>query len=652
MTKEIRDLVRKVDELKLFRFGKDQIRFRLDPLLELEIIEQTGDQIKVLETSQFTNLLFEFYAKKQGFALTEDFQNTISFYKKVRDEFRNEGKVILGITEQMSHFLGLLITKANQEFAENFEAFALGLHKSDDDKFLYELNKAFSISLYQLQIKPGKLKRILIHLIEEVSENVQFNMNLGELTAGIRKFSSSNPKEGKALFKLIEKNPVFSLNVSVLLGLYEKNPTKELIRLQELSKRDDYSVIIAGVIAGATIDNNKQAVELLKILDGIKSKEGLYFINLPRVYVGVINNPNLTSKALKAKAYKKLKWLLTLDDDTKRATVWEMQFIKDDDENIFEVINVMNNEKLDKAFCSSIAQVLDNFSDVAFFFEFLKGYAVNNPYQFNASWFDFPIYKYENSNLTKFSYQLIKLIIDDNGAVRFVGKRILSHMNGNNNGFQFGIDILDLPQLDQIKLWVSLFQENPEPKRILPLLISLRNSKYPLVVESFLCKIEELVESYSYSVIEELKELLDLRDGYNKSIMDRIALKYEEFKENWDRKAKIKELNPGYTQSKISRIFNENYYEKFSEQLDESVHENSVFLNLVTNVTLAKGGGWKHGENKQISELSAVSSSFQLPRNYYISPEKFDWQNRVYYTENWKNEFKEWEAIISSSENT
>jgi hypothetical protein len=47
-------------------------------------------------------------------------------------------------------------------------------------------------------------------------------------------------------------------------------------------------------------------------------------------------------------------------------------------------------------------------------------------------------------------------------------------------------------------------------------------------------------------------------------------------------------------------------------------------------------------------ELGYVSTSFQLPRSYFISPENFDWNFRVLYIKNWKNILKKWEAIISS----
>jgi hypothetical protein len=114
----------------------------------------------------------------------------------------------------------------------------------------------------------------------------------------------------------------------------------------------------------------------------------------------------------------------------------------------------------------------------------------------------------------------------------------------------------------------------------------------------------------------------------------------------------VKELNPLYTQSKLYEIYQEGFGDSLSSNLEDSVEDKSSFLSLFTPVTLAKGGGWKHEKGGQVSQLSSIGTSFQFPREYYIRPETFDFENRVSYTENWENEFKKWEVAISSLGNT
>jgi hypothetical protein len=653
--KDLTKLLEFVIEQKTFSFKESDISFECDFLLENEVLERQPNQIKVGNSLLFTKAFYEHFATKLNFTLTSDFQAAVKFYHKLQEEFKVERKVIMGITEQMRNLLIYLIKRINKEFGVTFEDFALSLKKDDEDGFLYEFNSSFFKCLDELEIEAENLYPTVIHLHEQVDSDVQYNMNLGELTKAIQHYCTQHPDKGVKLLELHhekESEPIVNIHATILAGLYKSNREEELERIKKLVKEDINHVSIACAISAFEPENNSEATNLLDTIDSIKSVAVDYVINLPRLYVNFIANKNVSDSEILKRCFAKLKELLEFDHiGIKQNTLWQLHFVNGYDEEVFKIIDSLNKAPLEENLYKVVNDVLTSFEGQKYFFQFLRGYSVNNKMIFEAKKFEFPISKFKNDNPSNFGKHLIELLIDNDGGIRFIGKRILSHlrvvMHGN---YQFEYDILNLTALEQYKLWVSVFQDSPEPKHSFPLLLPLRKSKYPFVAEAFICKLEQLIEIYTSSVVSVLKEHLDLTNDDDKKLLARIESKYEEFGRYWDKKVKVKELNPLYTQSKLYEIYQEGFGDSLSNSM-ESVEDNSTLLNLFTTVTLAKGGGWKHEQGGQVSQLSTIGASFQFPREYHIRPERFDFENRVSFTENWEYEFKEWEATISSLEN-
>ncbi|WKN43785.1 hypothetical protein [Tunicatimonas pelagia] len=424
--------------------------------------------------------------------------------------------------------------------------------------------------------------------------------------------------------------------------------------IQELVNEEAHHTTIACAVSAFEPENDQEAEELLNLIDNIEPSQEGYLVNLPRVYTNFISNEKINAESIVARCFKKLNWLLNLDIiSVKQNTLWRLQIIEGYDERVFDIINSINDKEFDDRLYKSVSNALCRFEDQKFFFEFLKSYGEKNKRKFDAKNFKHPISAYRTKDLPAFSNHLIGLLIHDKGDLRFIGKMILAHVTiGSGRSFRFGIDILELSALEQTKLWVSIFHDYLEPEVSFPLLMPLRKSKYPIVVESFISKVEELVESYSYSVVKEFKRNVDLDDEDDKMLLKRIETKYQEFSNYWDEKVKVKELNPLFTQAKLFSTFMESYSESISKSMERTKEDNDSLLSMLPVVTLAKGGGWKHQQTGQVSPLSRISTELTLPRECFITPEKLDLRIHIGYLENWKEEFKEWEAILSSSENT
>jgi len=653
LKEDLAELIKYVVEQKTFSFQESDVPFEFEELISQGVLKRQPNQIIVNDSHLFTQALYDYFSSKLNFTLSDDFKTVVDFYNKLQEDFKSEKKVIMGIAEQMRNLLMYLIKSVNKDFGVTFEDFALSLKKDDEDRFLYKFNSSFFKCIEELDIEADKFYPTLIHLYEQVNSDVHYNMNLGELTKGIQCYCRKDFNRGIELLELHNKNntkPIVNIHAAILVGLYHNNRIEEIKRIKELAKKEINHVSIACAISAFNPEGNEEGTNLLDILNDVKSTSVDYLVNLPRIYVNYLRNENITDIDLTKRCFGKIQELLNLTHlRIKQTTLWELHFVDGYDEEVFKIVDSLNEAPFDENLNMVVNDVLTKIEDQKYFFQFLRRYSVNNKMKFESKKFEYPISKFKNDNPIDFSKNLIELLIDNDGEIRFIGKGILSHLRIFIHGnYQFEYDILNLPALEQYKLWVSIFQDSPEPKYSFPLLLPLRKSKYPFVKEAFICKLEELIESYTSSVVTVLKEHLDLTDNKDKKLLERIELKYEEFRKYWDKKVNVKELNPIYTQSKLYEIFQEGFGDSLSSSMEDSVEDNSTFLSMITTITLAKGGGWKHEKGGQVSQLSTIGTSFQIPREYYIRPEKFDFENRISFTDNWQNEFKEWEAIISS----
>ena len=76
-----------------------------------------------------------------------------------------------------------------------------------------------------------------------------------------------------------------------------------------------------------------------------------------------------------------------------------------------------------------------------------------------------------------------------------------------------------------------------------------------------------------------------------------------------------------------------------SKSIDKGARENSLFSILGTDtVQLSKGGGWRFGAKKEISQLGTFGSSFTMPRSYFINPNKYEMEIGFMMRQDWKDE--------------
>lgn len=639
-------LLKVIDEKKL-TFDESFIGLDAKELIRHNyILEHAGHNVYKInyELLEVQSILLDIAEELLEKELPSDIEGSLKFNKeflnKIREPKLNHiwyGRLDKGIRTYI--FIKLRF-EYNLDFIELLKTIA---PQNDRPTEIISLEMYFKDALPHLKYSPKELHEI-IRLLKKDKDNGWHGM-IGEIIGKIVKIDT---KLAEGYYQIVKSNKEYNILQSILPKLYIINRQYYLNESISLLKVAEKNALL--VLSFIPYSYSKEITKVFKLISTYKFIDIKIDSILITFYTRLIEKKK-TSNSIKSKCFKYLKdKLLSKEDNLKIATLWEVRFIEDNDEELFNLINILNDGVIDQKFNSPISDILYGFSDPKYVFDFLIAYAKNNHMYLQKNVYESVIHKLQNENRIQLDKQLINLLIHDDGKVRFIGKRILAHLTIVSNYVGFEYNILKLSIINQYKLWVSIFQEFLEPKHTIPLILPLLKSKHDFIRDSLYYKLEEQLLDYSISLIEELRFRLNNQIDSEKRILKKLETKYLELKEYWDNKTRIKELNPYYTQSKIQRIFAEEMYEKTSSEIENSSSEDFL-RSMFKNTILAKGGGWKQ-ENGSITKLSEFQTSFQLPRRQSISPEKIDLGNGIEVSEDWNKKFKKWESTVLSYKNT
>lgn len=242
--------------------------------------------------------------------------------------------------------------------------------------------------------------------------------------------------------------------------------------------------------------------------------------------------------------------------------------------------------------------------------------------------------EFDEFDSIEFDNMLIDLLTDNNARLRFIAMDIFDNLPYN----KFNINIIELEPIKQYKLWVSLCHTYKEPKHIIPFLIPLLESGSITVKESFVTKLKEYSENYGGHLTEVLEESLDINNQNHQQILKSIVdYMNDYYDKNINVKRNIKELSPYHSSNKILNDFNNFFNKKMRRGINKETDANS-FLGFATTIQLAKGGGWKRGENNEIMKLAKIETSMALPRNYFIDPNRYELEESQEQQIDWKDD--------------
>lgn len=644
----VQDLLKLVLTKKQFRFDINEIQTNHELLLENNVLLLKDTKLEISFSAMFYNELLLHFSPIFSFKLTNEISLTFAFVENVQIALKSDLNVNYGIAQFFKNFRSFLLHYTNTELKEDFSQFIQTLSK-ESEQLLYDFNSAYCNILPYLKIDENLIFSNANHLMKVLQSDVMFNANIGIVGKSLKEYCILNIESGKKLlaYSLSAENNS-NVVTPVLAGIYDSERELMWEELMSLQKQDDNTVSLLLAFSSIGVLNNTEAKWQFEFINSLNHESDIAKINLPRFYVSLINDKNLTDIELKKKCFTKIgDLIISTNQNVRNFVLREMQFIDETSLNTIDVIiKLFRTPDFDHSTMQNIGRIFSSYQHLESFLELLKAYVVIFKKPCDLDNFK-PTLDYFNTNFKEsFSEQIIKLITNNSGGFRNLGHRIIDCIKPHRGKFSFASDLLKLNSITQIKIIVSVFNEVKEPKNSIPLVSPLLKSPYQKIVDTLTWKLELMTEDYGKAVINVLTSELDLTIPANENLINRITKYRIDFYQKIDEKNKIKEFDPVNTHSKYYRLFFENYGKSFNKYAAESHKGKSMFNQLgVKTVILSKGGGWKTNGKDSVSKLGKIEVSFLIPRTSFINPEFYDWEFRTRYIENWENKFKEWEAI-------
>lgn len=243
----------------------------------------------------------------------------------------------------------------------------------------------------------------------------------------------------------------------------------------------------------------------------------------------------------------------------------------------------------------------------------------------------------------EFDHQLILLLIDDDGTMRWTGHEILGILLANINDLLFNFNSKEWAWDQQVRLCISLFDGSIEPKHLLPIITPMIYSEDEVIRQVVGAKLEEYVDEYNGIVVEYLDTNLDHSRQETSMLLEALHAHQDRKTDLWKKKMAVKELHPYLTQGSLMRSYMKEYGRDSQKQFDKSYDQNSILAHLGQQVTLLRGGGWRSEDGKEIHKLTTISASIPLPKRFFVNPDTDEFRYRNSFIRNWKDEFKEWQ---------
>jgi hypothetical protein len=647
--KQIAYLISKVIKDRRFDFELATYGFEYEALVADQIVKLSSEKVTVRNFKAIAVGSLPLFEKLFTFSWSDDADSIMKFYSQIEEHFDGQG-YIAGKHEFSQQILEYLLVEFKIKY--NGDIFKVVQNFTKSDHEIYDFSNSLEETLPKLNLTTDEIIGMLTWLADEIKveqENV-VDLNLPAIGRGLRALCSQKPLQGHELFRkcvVAAPQQLQRFHPSILSGLIDQDITF-LKKVKEIIQHPTLQPTVVCAL-GSTIYNNATPYrKFIDIVESVAAPIENYYLELPRFYTSIIESEYHKDEKLVDYCFDKLISLVKINNKQLHAQVlMQLRNVKNFDQKIGLVLSeLISQNYFDESYVPGISNMFYNHADCASFFQIFRQLALklipNLPLEKMAN--DYRMLR--NKNKSSFDQGLVDLLIDDIGYLRMLGTRMLIRVSMGHNVSGFGYDVLSLPTVSQYKLVITLAEDFHEPNEVLPYFIPLISSAYDLVRELTLHKIEILSENFGQAVVDVLKERLDLSNIIHSESLIRITEYLERFESELDKKRGIKELDPSLTMYKYLKQYHISRDKNMRERMNKETDKNS-FLSFIPTVNLMKGGGWKAPTENKVSKLGTIQTTMRLPREYVLSPQQFDWNRQRAFTENWKNKFDEWEAIIS-----
>jgi len=634
---------------KVFQFNMVELEVGYDELVSKGVLKEKGVLVVIVPSLEFSRTLFFLTSSKLGLNAEKGMIHSLEFVQQVEEYYRSSEKAVIGITQHMSSLFKYLLVEGNIEFESVLEEIIPFFEREKNLNFIRQFNAVFFESLPLLNISTKVIIQIADFVIPKIKTNTEINTSINLLTKAIESLCSDDEKRADEFINtfLTKTSPSQLVFAAAIAGKYHSSKF-EINFLKKLAKEEKNHSPIIAAISALKIDSEIQGSALVDFVESLNLQEERLLIDVPIFFARLIVNKNLAGSNLINRSFYALKSLINNPSiNVKQSSLRSLLIIDGFDLEVGDLLTSLGTDITRKEFGFLIANILSSRKSPKYFFDVVKAYSIFGK-SFPVDLFEYPISHFLNEAANDFSTGVIELLIHDEGSIRLSGSKIIKSASNVYGNFTFAVDLLTLPPLDQYKLWVSVLHSDFDIERALPAVISIRKSQSQFVAEVFKLKLEYEIENYGSIIIEILEDHADPNDTDDNELLARLKLKNEHVIEKLKLKSAISEFNPYLTQSKLINSFNNTWGAKFNNSIQKSVDKGSILRQMATTIILAKGGGWKHEDEAtdKIGKLAKIETGLVLPRQHTISPNKYDYEIKAWYIEDWTKQFKRWEAII------
>jgi hypothetical protein len=643
MDKIISSFIDSVIEQKKLQFSKNETDFD-NLLFEKNILKIENDKISIIDYHLISSQFLDKYIEKFDFKISREFQVNVDFINKIKKDFLTNGYVHdYHILEKE---IWKLVTKeSNSKFNCSFNDYISSVSLDNKPEGLFSFIDAYSILLPELDLTDVIIFDNALILTEITKSDAQYNIPLGNVLNGIKNKCKSNYDLGLELLKKSfsvneEKESIISAIVS---GLYENKKIEfyDSILKDLIQKGNKLNSIFFGLSNVSKIEITECDLYIEIIKKYIK-KDSLVIPILSLVFsILKSNNTKYHKFCFKEleSAIENEKTAYYILNNLDQLNNYSQQKTK----IVIKLIN-QNYFSIDK-YINPISNVFWHLKEFESFKKIVLSIIEKKPFENFIKSFQSYLHTVDKIELDKFT---IELLTDNQASKRNIGIDIFNQLS-SHNPYKFTFNILELSYILQYKLWMSLTQDFHEPKNRLVALLPLIDSNSDLIKESFICKLEEISEDYGGHVTNVIDNNLDKDNPEYTNVIERVKNYIEDYyAKNIDLKNSVSELNPYHTHFKFIKAFDESFSKNMSKSVGKGARENSLLSILGTStVQLSKGGGWRFGAKKEISQLGKVGTSFTMPRGYFINPNKFELEKGFLVRQDWKDkEFLEIKTFL------
>lgn len=560
------------------------------------------DHLKKLVTIKLTTGLTD--------DIEESFKNIHNLEELIKNEY-NYGNIINAYTQIFDAFRVNYLTELNTKGIDVILYFNELKKKSN---VIYELRNFEKIFFIFLVSKDISIEQTSEFLEANNDENNRYYLN-------------------NYLYSIIEKKVEFSINlieylskkhenetphylVILISSLVNKGQIEYLVKLKErLTKSTKEALWVYSLLK---INSQKIYNEILEVV--VKDSSTEYLFHKTRIIESLMNSLFIKPKDSETLSNKLFDFFENPDDNEIHSYFHTITYGFEKFEDLkYELLHGYLNRTQN---IKTISSFFYSFKEPKYLFH-LIGVIYNNGWHRNSiSLFEQPLSHFWSTSREK-TEEFILSLISTKQKTGLLPIEII--MTGRETPIQ--IDLLKLNTEEEQVLAIAMICNFPHSfDKLLPILIKLKDSKFPKVIENLQMQLSILVyECYNETLIEWLENLIK-KSRKKTAFLKPIKQSLELYKEIKELKYKNKDLNPYFNEKSLMDL----YYNLENEnraKMMESVRNNpSGLSSLFKSTSIIRGNSWKFEHENNVMPLGKVESQMYIDTRVYKNPELHEYQ--------------------------